>query len=142
MRWLFKLNFYLLCLTILTLSYLPVMSSYISDGESWDAIIRGFHLLHFSAWGIVPLLAPLLLPIILFGHQSAIGKEISLTLLLIGNSVCYVHAFNKAKEWLLALEGSFLTNHLGAVLFPSAFTVMLIFSLIWISRKNATTQSE
>ena len=113
---------------------LPIMSVYLSDGESCTLFIRGYNLMEFSAWGCIPLIVPLLVMAILFGNQKKTAKEAELLLLFAGNMVCYVHSFNAAWAWLTSLDGSFITYHLGMFLLPLTFIMILalwkIFELL------------
>ena len=107
---------------------LPIMSVHLSDGESCTLFIRGYNLMEFSAWGCVPLLANLLIPVILFGCQKDAAKEKELIILFVGNTVCYINSVNAAREWLYAVGGSLITYYPGMVLLPLGFIIVLVLS--------------
>lgn len=60
---------------------LPLASAYSGGSESYTIVIHGYNLIEFSAWGVIPLLAPLIVPVLLFGHQSKPTQELSLATL-------------------------------------------------------------
>ena len=53
-------------LIAVALCALPIMSMQLSGGESGKIVIYGYDLIEFSAWGCLPLLTPMLLPVIQF----------------------------------------------------------------------------
>lgn len=110
---------------------LPVMSVCLNEGESCALLVRGYNLMEFSAWGCVPLLAPLLIPVVVLGGQTLAVQETELLLLPVGNMVCYVHSLNAARTWLNSLGGSLITYHLGIFLIPVAFLMILMFPKIF-----------
>lgn len=139
MRWLHKIFIICAGIAATSLCVLPLMHTYLSDGESCTMVIRGFNLVEFSAWGCVPVFASLLIPAILFGNQTKAAKETALLILFIGNMVCYVHSFHAAKAWLYSLDGSMLTYHPGVVLVPLGFIMVLALTKsfdVYACRKN------
>ena len=120
----------LAALAATALCILPLLSTHLSDGESCTMVIRGYNLPALSAWGCIPLLSPALFAAILFSHQSKGAKEAETLLLLTANMVCYTHAFNAARAWLEALDGSPLTYHPGILIYPLAFILLLLLTKI------------
>ena len=102
-------------LAAFALCILPLMSVRTGGPESGVLVVRGYNLMEFSAWGCVPVLAPLLLPFILYGGQPDAMRRGELLMLAVGNAVCYVHGFNAARAWLS------VDYHFGMVLYPLAF---------------------
>lgn len=125
MRNKYNVIFTVICVSISFLNILPVMSAYSGGVESCTLVIHGYNLLEFSALGCVPMLAPLLIPVILFDHQSKATQEVELMLLLLANMTCYVHSFNAAKAWLTATGVSMISYHPGALLIPLGFILLL-----------------
>ena len=117
---------------------LPVMSIYLSDGESCTLFVRGYNLMEFSALGCVPLFAPLFIPAITLGSQTKAAKEMMLLILFAANMVCYVHDFNAARIWIDSLGGSPLTFYPGMLLIPVAFSTILGFYKVFelLARRN------
>ena len=109
---------------------LPVMSIYLSDGESCTLFVRGYNLMEFSALGCVPLFAPLFIPAITLGNQTKAAKETELLILFAANMVCYVHGFNAARIWLDSLGGPLLTFYPGMLLIPLAFSTSMGLSKV------------
>ena len=109
---------------------LPVMSIYLSDGESCTMLIRGYNLMEFSALGCVPLFAPLFIPAITLGSQTEAAKETMMLFLFAANMICYVHSFNAARTWLGSLNGSLRTFYPGMLLIPLAFSTIMVLSKV------------
>ena len=124
-------------ITTIILCALPIMSTYLSDGESCTMFIRGYNLMEFSAWGSIPLFASLLIPVIIFGYQTKSAKEAELLLLLIGNIVCYVHGFNVSQAWLSSLGGSLLRYYPGMLLYPCLFIATWVAAWFYNREHNA-----
>ena len=123
----------LLIITSITASatcLLPIMSAYSGGTENCTLIIRGFNLMEFSAWGVIPMIAPLLVPVILLGHQSKVAQEIELILLNIGNAVTYVLGFNASRMWLTEVGDSMITYYPGMMVFPFASVFVLMLALV------------
>ena len=93
-------------------------------------IINGTGLAEFSAPSIVIIIAPLLVPTILYGCQSERVKELEFILLMIGNCICFAHGVNAARTWLLEIDANIIgmVNY-GLPLYPLMF-VFLCFAAI------------
>lgn len=120
------------CIAVSIMHILPIMSTYLSDGESCTLTVRGYNLMEFSALAVIPMIAPLFTLVILFGHQSKSAQEIELLFLTAVNLICYVHGVNAAKDWLYSLDGSLLEYYPGMILLPLAFCLVVIGVLIEI----------
>ena len=66
---------------------LPVMSAHLNGGESGTLVVRGYNLMEFSAWGCIPMIAPLLMAALLL-CWSELVREAGLLSLFAGNLVC------------------------------------------------------
>lgn len=86
--------------------------------------------MEFSALAVIPIIAPLFVIVILFGHQSNPAQEIELLCLTAVNMICYVDGVNAAKEWLYSHDGSLLEYYPGMMLLPLAFCLVVIGVLI------------
>ena len=98
-------------------------------------VIEGVNFTEFSAPSIVILFAPLIVLAILYGCQSRQAKEVELILLLIGNSICFVHGANAARAWLLEIDAVIygMTN-IALFVYPVAFALLCIVAIV----KNTT----
>ena len=98
-------------------------------------IIKGYNFTEFSVPSVVILIAPLIVLSILYGCQSKQAKELELILLLIGNSICFVHGAKAARTWLLEIDATIygMTN-IALLLYPMAFVLLCFIAII----KNAT----
>ena len=124
-----------------TLSFcLPMVSTYLSDGEACTMVIRGYNLMEFSALGCVPLFAALLIPVIVFGCQGKATKETELLLLFVVTVVCYVHGVNTSREWLYSLDGSLISYHPAMLLYPVLFTAACVLG--WTCNKVKCENSD
>ena len=88
----------LLIVGMLGLNALPIMSAYSGGGESGMLMVRGFNLVEFSVWGILPISTVMLVLTILFSCQSKSAKNAELLLLLTVNLVCYAESFKAATK--------------------------------------------
>ena len=109
---------------------LPLMSVYSGGTESCTLIVRGFNLMEFSAWGVIPLIAPLVITIIVLGRQTRIVKETEILILFMVNTVSYVHSFNAAKAWLYDVGDSFVTCYPWAMLLPLGFVLICVVTKV------------
>lgn len=118
----------IIILSIITASFclFPIMSTYSGGGESGTLIARGFNLMEFTALGIIPIIAPLLIPIILYGNQNKASKERSLILLFLGNMLSYVHSFNAANDWLENVSDSPIFYYPAIVVYHLCFILVLV----------------
>lgn len=87
--------------------------------------------MEFSAWGVIPVFAVLLIPIIVLGQHSRKVKELILLILFTVNTVSYVHAFNEARAWLNEVCDTNVTCHVWGILIPLAFPVVLTLAKIF-----------
>lgn len=117
-----------IALSVITTAILlfPIMSTYSGGEESGTLIVRGFNLMEFSAFGIIPILAPLLIPVILYGNQGKAAKERSLILLSLGNMLSFVQSFNAAKAWLKNVGDSPISYYPAIVVYHLCFILVLI----------------
>ena len=86
--------------------------------------------MEFSALGVIPLFASLLIPIVVLGQHSRTAKELVLLTLFTVNTISYVHAFNAARAWLNTVGDSLITYHPWAFLFPLGFITVLALAKI------------
>lgn len=102
-------------------------------------IIKGYNFMEFSAPSILIPIAPLIVLAILYGCQSRQAKEVELILLLIGNSICFIHGANAARTWLLDINAAIygMTN-VALFLYPMAFALLCFIAII----KNTTDKED
>ena len=87
--------------------------------------------MEFSPWGVIPLMAPLLVLLILFGKQSKSAKEAELLLLFVASVVCYIHSFHLATEWLRSISTTIVTRHLSVGVHPMCVVSVILLALTW-----------
>ena len=120
----------------IALCFFPVLSAEITTGEAYTSVIRGYNLLEFSAFGIVFLIAPMLVPTILYGCQSRAAKELELIALLLGSNVCYAHSIHNAWRWLNEIGAALIEVKMSMLLYPIAFIALCIVAIIQNYCKN------
>ena len=125
-----KLIICILSFVAFLLCFFPLMSVYVDGKENTVLTACGFNLMECSALGVVPLIAPLLVPIILYGHQNKASKERCLIVLLVGNLICYVDSFNATKEWFGTVGSEMISYYPMAVIYPVCFVAILIAAKI------------
>ena len=118
------------CISVSIMHILPVMSTYLSDGESCTLMVRGYNLMEFNALAVIPMIAPLFIIVILLGHQSKSAQEIELLFLTAANLICYIHGVNAAKDWLYSLDGSLLEYYPGMMLLPVTFCTLIMLTFL------------
>lgn len=119
---------------MLGLNALPIMSAYCAGGESCMLMVRGFNLVEFSPWGILPVFTVMLVLTILFSCQSKAAKNAELLLLLAANLVCYAESFKAARAWFECISASPIVCHFGTVLFPLGCSALIISAMIFCNR--------
>ena len=124
------------------LCMLPVMSTWLFDGGKFGDTfyIEVYNLIEFSAWGCVPLFAPLLIPVILYGSQTKDAKELELIFLFSANMICYVHSFNAARTWLDTISDSLILYYPGRALYPLGFMVLCIVAMLFVKHNKMELQ--
>ena len=119
----------ILSLISIALCFFPILSAKITTGEAYTSVIYGYNLLEFSPTGIVILIAPILVPMIMFGCQAKATKELILEILLLGNSICYTHSVHKAWQWLHEIEASVFEIRATLFLYPITFAVLCFLAI-------------
>lgn len=122
----FRLFVIVVSLATFMLCALPLVSGYSSEGESGTLLVRGYNLMEYGSWGVVTMIAPLLLPMIVLGCQPKVMQELELIVLLVADMVCYVKCYNIAVAWLRYETDSLLDMHIGTLLYPLGFWVALL----------------
>ena len=127
-----KSKYTIIALAVLSIAlcFFPVLSAEITTGEVYTSVIRGYNLLEFSTFGIVILIAPMLVLTILYGCQSKAAKELELVVLLLGNNVCYIHSIHNAWRWLNEIGAALIEVKTAMLLYPIVFIVLCISAII------------
>ena len=107
------------------LCFFPMMSVRCEDGESATFVIRLHNLMEFSPWGIVPLMAMVLIPKIMFSIRGNDTKAVVMILWLVGNLVSYVHSMQAACIWLESVGTSRVSYQLGMFRYLIVFMLFL-----------------
>ena len=125
------------------MAVLPIVSVRV-EGElvSVVSIVRGYNLMDFSPWGVIPLMASLLIPLILFGKQSQTVKEAELLLLLVANMVCYVHSVHLAADFLRATGASLLKYYPNLFLYPFGFVGVFMLARTLLSESESEEEDD
>lgn len=111
---------------------LPIMSVEASVGESCVISVRGINLMTFSAWGVVPLIMPLIVISAVWMCRKILFCEWVTVLSFAVNSVCYVHGCNAARSWLQTIGDSLLTFHPALILLPIGYGILVGAAVFWL----------
>lgn len=129
-----KRIFRFLCAVLALLSLaslsLPIYSTYITDGEACDMVIKGYNLVEFSPWGGVVLLAPLVLLGLMLSKLKSSVKTIGLLGLLLLNSVALCGATSAAYSWITNIATGFVKPHMGHLIY--ALLLFLAMVCLWL----------
>ena len=120
-----------LSLICFSLCFFPMQSGRLTDGESCMMVIHGYNFVEFSALSIVILIAPLLVPAILYGCWSKQAKELEIILLMIGNSICFIYGVIASRSWLLDIGATIYGKTSPAIiLYPMLFILLCFVAII------------
>lgn len=127
--------FRFLCAVLALLSLaslsLPIYSTYITEGEACDMVIKGYNLVEFSPWGGIVLLAPfVLLGLMLSKLQSSI-KTIGLFGLLLLDGVALCGAVSAAYSWITDIATGFVEPRMGHLIYATLLFLSLL--CLWVS---------
>lgn len=89
-----------------------------------DILVRNANLCEFSAFGVVPLIMPILLAAVHFSHMHKSTKELLYTLMLALTSVCHAHAVRASYNWLIEVCDGRVEYHYGLYVLP-----MILFGI-------------
>ena len=122
------------------LCFFPILNTKITTGEAYTSVIRVYNLLEFGAFGIVVLIAPVLVSVITYGCQSEAVKELLLEILWLGNSICYTHSVHNAWNWLAEISDSMIRIRATLLLYPVVFVVLCLAAIIKIRKSESNRQ--
>ena len=122
----FKVIMIIACIAATALCALPVLSVNLGGSESCTLYVRGYNLIEFSAWGCVPLFAPLLIIPVQCGSLTKQTKELVHLSLVVGNLVCYIHSIHAACDWIASVDGGSVTYYSGMFLIPFGFVICIV----------------
>ena len=120
--------------------WFPVFSARITDGESWNMVVRGYNLAEFSPWGSIVVLMPLVLmarivlltPIVLILLVlSKLGnslKTISLFTLCLIDGFALCDSLSKSYSWMT--ENT--TGHVTVHGYQLIYAVLLLIAIIYL----------
>lgn len=132
-----KRIFRFLCAVLALLSLasltLPIYSTYITDGEACDMVIKGYNLAEFSPWGGIVLLAPFVLLGLMLSKLKSSVKTIGLLSLLLLDSVALCGATSAAYGWITDIATGFVEPHMGHLIY--AMLLFLSMVCLWSSYK-------
>ena len=127
------LRFLCAFLTLLSLASLslPIYSTYITDGEACDMVIKGYNLVEFSPWGGIVLLAPFVLLGLMLSKLKSSIKTIGLFGLLLLDGVALCGATSAAYSWITDIATGFVEPRMGHLIY--ATLLFLLMLCLWVS---------
>ena len=102
---------------------LPVYSTYITDGEACDMVIKGYNLVEFSPWGGIVLLTPLALLGLMLSKLKPAIKTIGLFGLLLLDGVALCGASISAYSWITGIATGFVEPCMGHLIYALLFVL-------------------
>lgn len=125
-------------LSVLTLYSLalPIYSTYISDGETCDIVVRGYNLVWFSPWGGVVVLAPLVLLGLMLSKFKSTIKTVGLLSLFVLNGVALCGAASAAYNWISKIATGFVEPHMSHLIYVLLFFITTV--CFWVSCNFST----
>jgi uncharacterized membrane protein len=123
----------MLSLAFVALNALPIFSARCGEGESCTLMVRGYNLLEFSFWAVLPVFTVVIILGILFGFQKKSAKNVELLLLLAANAVCYLESMKAAKAWLEGISNAPVNSHFGMVAFPLGIMAIIFYAILYVN---------
>lgn len=112
------------------LSFSPLISGDSGGMLSCTYVVRAIQLMHYNAWGCVPLLIPLLASGFVYGRMKRAIQGIGLLILLCAGTVSYAHSFLAARAWIDLSCESLLTFHVSSMLYPLVLAGVCIVGFV------------
>ena len=123
----------ILSAAILGLNALPILSTHCGGSESCTLMIRGYNLLEFSSWAVIPVFSPVLVLSILLSLQKKSTKNTELVILLAANTVCYVESLRAARTWLDGVSSGLINCHPGMLSFPIGTFAIVFYAMLYLN---------
>ena len=123
----------ILSAALLGLNALPILSTHCGSIESCTLMIRGYNLLEFSSWAVIPVFSPLLVLSILISLQKKSTKNMELVILLTANTVCYVESLRAARTWLDGVSSGLINCHPGMLSFPIGILAIVFYAMLYLN---------
>ena len=123
----------ILSAALLGLNALPILSTHCGSIESCTLMIRGYNLLEFSSWAVIPVFSPVLVLSILLSLQKKSTKNTELVILLAANTVCYVESLRAARTWLDGVSSGLITCHPGMLSFPIGTLAIVFYAMLYLN---------
>ena len=123
----------MLSLAFVALNALPIFSAHCGGSESCTLMVRGYNLLEFSFWAVLPVFTVVIILGILFSFQKKSAKNVELLLLLIANAVCYLESMKAARVWLDGISNAPINCHFGMIAFPLGTMVIIFYAILFVN---------
>ena len=123
----------ILSAAMLGLNALPILSAHCGGSESCTLMIRGYNLLEFSSWAVIPVFSPVLVLSILLSLQKKSTKNTELVILLAANTVCYVESLRAARTWLDGVSSGLINCHPGMLSFPIGTFAIVFYAMLYLN---------
>lgn len=104
-------------LAALTTLILPLFSEYITGGESYNMVIKGYNLVEFSPLGSVVLISPILLIGLILSKLKNSFKTVGTMGLLLLDLLALSHSYSAAYNWIIAETGSHPQVHMNQLFY-------------------------
>lgn len=122
-------------LTALSL-FLPIYKATFTDGESMTLLLRGYELYEFSAWGVVTMLAPLILIATMFTKFSKKTKcAMVVCAFVLGNISVHI-ANTSMRDWLYSNATGMVFPYDGLIFYSVFLLCALVFCFVDCIKKK------
>lgn len=108
--------------------WFPAFSTRITDGESWNMVVRGYNLAEFSPWGSIVLLTPIVLILLVLSKLGNSLKTISLFTLCLIDGFALCDSLSKSYSWMT--ENT--TGHVTVHGYQLIYAVLLLMAIIYL----------
>lgn len=123
----------MLSLVFVALNALPIFSAHCGGSESCTLMVRGYNLLEFSFWAVLPVFTVVIILGILFSFQKKSAKNVELLLLLLANVVCCLESMKAARTWLEGISNAPVNSHFGMVAFPLGIMAIIFYAILYVN---------
>ena len=110
--------------------YLPLFSTRITDGESWDMVVRGYNTVDFSAWGSVVLLTPIVLILLIISKLRKNIKTLSILSLCLLDGFALCDSISKTYSWMTENATGYITIHNNHLIYAVLLLIAGIYFFI------------
>lgn len=123
----------MLSLAFVALNAFPIFSTHCGGSASCTLLVRGYNLLEFSSWAVLPVFTAVIILGILFSFQKKSAKNVELLLLLLANAVCYMESMKAARAWIEGISNAPVNCHFGMIAYPLGTMTIIFYAILYVN---------